>query len=46
MTYLDFNHREIKFRAFHKPTNKMFNVYSFGGDAIFEDCEDGIGIKG
>ncbi len=36
------NNRPIKFRAYHKPTKRMFPVYGWGTEYIFEDCMDGI----
>jgi len=35
--------RAIEFRAWHKPTKRMFNVYSFSRSEVFEDCLDGPG---
>ena len=37
--------REIKFRAFHIPTKKMFDVHSWGKYIIFEDSNDGVGTS-
>lgn len=37
--------REIKFRAWHKPTKTLFPVYSITPDFIAEDCYDGIYTK-
>lgn len=34
--------RDIKFRAFHKPTNRMFDVYGLGKDWCTEDTIDGV----
>lgn len=34
--------REIKFRAWHLPTKKMFEVYSLCPDAVFENSTDGV----
>lgn len=34
--------REIKYRAWHKPTQKMFDVFSLAADYIFEDSMEGI----
>lgn len=34
--------KNLKFKAWHKPTNRMFDVFSFGGDAVFEDSLDGV----
>jgi len=35
--------REHKYRAWHKPTKRIFNVYSFSRSEVFEDCLDGPG---
>lgn len=32
----------FKFRAWHKPTKKMFKVYGFNYDFVFEDTMDGV----
>jgi uncharacterized phage protein (TIGR01671 family) len=37
--------REIKFRAWHIPTKKMFNVFSWCQDCVFEDSLDGAGTS-
>jgi len=37
--------REIKFRAWHIPTKKMFDVYSWCKDCVFEDSNDGVGTS-
>ena len=37
--------REIKFRAWHIPTKKMFDVYSWGKHIIFEISDDGVGTS-
>ena len=37
--------REIKFRAYHIPTKKMFNVFSWCKDCFFEDSLDGVGTS-
>lgn len=37
--------REIKFKAYHKPTKRIFDVYSFSADLVFEDSLDGIGTS-
>ena len=37
--------REIKFRAYHIPTKRMFDVFSWCKDCVFEDSEDGIGTS-
>ena len=37
--------RVIKFRAFHIPTKKMFDVFSWCKDCLFEDSEDGVGTS-
>lgn len=34
--------REIKFRAFHKPTNRVFEVYGLGLDWCTENTLDGV----
>ena len=34
--------REIKLRAFHKPTSRMFNVYGLGKDWCTEDTINGV----
>lgn len=34
--------REIKFRAFHIPTQRMFKVWSFDTVHVFEDSMDGV----
>jgi len=34
--------REIKFRAWHLPTKKMFEVYSLCPNAVFENSMDGV----
>ncbi|MDR3243259.1 MAG: YopX family protein [Elusimicrobiota bacterium] len=34
--------REFKFRAWYKPTKKMFEVFSFNKDFVFENTQDGI----
>ncbi len=36
------NNHPIKFRAFHKPTKRMFPVYGFNKEYVFEDTLDGI----
>jgi len=33
----------FKFRAWHKSTNRMFNIYSLSPDYIFEDTLNGVG---
>jgi uncharacterized phage protein (TIGR01671 family) len=35
--------REIKFRAWHKSTNTMFNVHGWHGEFVFEDTLNGCG---
>jgi len=35
----------FRFRAFHKPTKKMFEVYGFNEHFIFENSLDGIGTS-
>jgi uncharacterized phage protein (TIGR01671 family) len=37
--------REIKFKAYHKPTKRIFDVYSFTPELVFEDSLDGIGTS-
>jgi len=37
--------REIKFRAWHIPTKKMFDVFSWCKDCVFEDSMDGVGTS-
>lgn len=37
--------REIKFRAFHIPTKRTFDVFSWCNDCVFEDSEDGVGTS-
>ena len=37
--------REIKFRAYHIPTKKMFDVFSWCKDCVFEDSMDGVGTS-
>lgn len=34
--------REIKFRAYHKPTKRIFPVFSITPQHLFEDTRDGI----
>lgn len=34
--------RAIKFRAWHKPTKRLFEVHSFGPDFVFENTTDGV----
>lgn len=34
--------KEIKFRAFHKPSKKMFNVYCFTDVEVMEESFDGV----
>ena len=34
--------REIKFRAWHLPTKKIFEVYSLCEEAVFENSMDGV----
>ncbi len=34
---------ELKFLAWHKPTKRLFEVYTLGSDAVFEDSMDGVG---
>lgn len=34
--------REIKFRAFHKPTGKIFQVYGWHKEYVFEETLDGM----
>lgn len=34
--------REIKFKAFHKPSKKMFDVYCFTDDEVMERSFDGV----
>ena len=34
--------KDIKFRAFHKPSKKMFDVYCFTNTEVIEDSNDGI----
>ena len=33
----------FKFRAWHKPTKQLFNVYSYSNDYVFGDNLNGIG---
>ena len=35
--------KEIEFKAFHKPTKKLFDVYGFNKEFVFENTLDGIG---
>lgn len=35
---------ELKFRAWHKPTQRIFPVYGFNKDFVFEDTLDGIHV--
>lgn len=35
----------FKFRAWHKPTKKMFEVYCFTDKEVFENTFDGIGTN-
>mgnify|MGYP003653308509 CR=1 FL=1 len=37
--------REIKFRAWNNTTKKMFDVYSWCQDCVFENSEDGVGTS-
>lgn len=37
--------REIEFRAFHIPTQRTFDVFSWCKDCVFEDSEDGVGTS-
>lgn len=32
----------LKFRAFHKPTKRMFEVYGFNDDFVFEKTDNGV----
>lgn len=36
---------ELEFRAFHKPTGKLFPAYGFNADHVFEDSLDGVGTS-
>lgn len=33
----------FRFRAWHKPTKKLFEVYSFNDELVFENTLDGVG---
>ncbi len=35
----------LKFRAFHKPTKRMFDVYCFTDEHVFENTLDGVGTS-
>lgn len=35
----------FKFRAFHKPTNFMFEVYGFNNNYVFANTLDGVGTQ-
>ncbi len=37
------NSDRFKFRAFHKPTKKMFEVFCFTDKEVFENTIDGVG---
>lgn len=37
--------RELKFRAWHKPTQRMFPVHGFDSDSVWEDSFDGPGTS-
>ena len=37
--------RETKFRAYHIPTKRMFDVFSWCKDCVFEDSMDGVGTS-
>ncbi len=39
------NKNRLEFRAFHKPTHRLFNVYTFSKDFVFEETIDGIGTS-
>lgn len=38
--------REIKFRAWNKNRNEMYDVFSWGKDYVFKDTLDGVGTDG
>lgn len=35
----------LRFRAFHKPTKRMFEVYCFTDEHVFENTLDGVGTS-
>ena len=35
----------LRFRAFHKPTKRMFDVYCFTDKHVFENTLDGVGTS-
>lgn len=35
----------FRFRAWHKPTKKLFDVFSFTDEIVFENTLDGVGTS-